>query len=195
MSQSRILDTFVVVNGPEDGAEFTVSRSPVHVGSDSNSHIVLRLDNGVELEHCKLSAENGGYRVRGVGKGRSYVDGKRVGLVRSRIAKEGSTVQIGNTMMVLECAPDGLARRNRGVGPAADLIWAVRTLVTESWRAVSGLSRLIFDMLRSFYSSWIAIAIILAIVYFTVPAFKYRADNFIGWVRYTVTNVYYSVTR
>ncbi len=195
MTQSRVLDTFVVINGPEDGAEFTVSRSPIDVGSDGSANIVLRLDDGVELKHCHLNAENGGYRVRGMGKGRAYVNGKRVGLVRSRIAKDGHVIQIGNTMMVLECAPDGLASRNRGVGAAADLLWAIRTFATESWRAVSALSRLTWEMLRSFYSSWLAIGIILAIVYFTVPAFKYRVDNFAGWVRYHATSVLNNVTR
>lgn len=182
MSQSRVLDTFIVVNGPEDGAEFTVSRSPVEVGSDARQHLVIRLDNDVALKHGLFVAEAGGYRVRSTGSGPVYVDGKRAGVVRSRHAKDGSTVQLGHTMMVLECAPDGLASRSRGVGSAGDFFWAGRLIVTEGWRGLTALWRVVWDLLRSFYSSWFVIGIIVAVLYFTVPAVKQWVDFIIRWV-------------
>ena len=116
MSDARNADAFIVVNGPEDGAEFTVTRSPFEMGSGSMCAIFLRLDNAIDERHAHILAESNGYRIRALGPGPVFVDGKRASMVRSRIAKDGSYIQVGHTMLLVDCSCDGLAKRSRGRG-------------------------------------------------------------------------------
>tara|TARA_R110001592_G_scaffold138144_2_gene356734 strand:- start:615 stop:1202 length:588 start_codon:yes stop_codon:yes gene_type:complete len=120
-------DMLEVINGPEDGTEFPISRAPVIVGMDLGCDVNIRLDEAIELFHARLTVVSDGYRVRKIRGGRLSVNGKRAGVLRSRILREGEILEVGNTEFYLRCAPDGLARRSRGIPSESDAFWMLQT--------------------------------------------------------------------
>jgi len=120
-------DMLEVLNGPEDGTEFPISRAPVIVGMDLDCDVNVRLDESIEPLHARLTAVPDGYRVRKIRGGRLLVGGKRAGVFRSRVLRDGGILQVGNTEFCLKCAPDGLAKRSRGLPAESDLFWTLRT--------------------------------------------------------------------
>lgn len=130
-------DLLEIVNGPEDGTEFPISRAPVIVGMDIGCDVNVRLDAQVERFHARLTTVPDGYRVRKIGGGKLLVGGKRVGVFRSRVLRNGTILAVGNTEFCLRCTPEGLAKRSRGVPTESDLFWAVQTFAKRA-----------FDLLR-----------------------------------------------
>lgn len=130
MSQPDMLE---IINGPEDGTEFPISRAPLTIGSDRSCEINVRLDEAVQRYHVRLTAVGDGYRVRKIHGGVLAVNGKTVGVIRSRVLREGNVLTVGNTEFYLRCAPDGLARRSRGLPVENDLVWTVRVLARKLW--------------------------------------------------------------
>lgn len=128
-------DTLEIINGPEDGTEFPISRAPVIVGSDRTCDVNVRLDESVQRFHARLTAVGDGYRVRKIHGGSLRVNGKATGVIRSRVLREGDVLAVGKTEFYLRCAPDGLARRSRGLPVENDIAWAVRVLA----RSVGGM--------------------------------------------------------
>jgi len=126
-------DVLEIINGPEDGTEFPINRAPVIVGSDLDCAVNVRLDESVQHHHARLTAVGDGYRVRKLRGGHLAVDGKQAGMIRSRVLREGNVLQVGNTELYLRCAPDGLAKRSRGLPMESDLAWCVRLLFGKLW--------------------------------------------------------------
>lgn len=120
-------DMLEIVNGPEDGTEFPISRAPVIVGMDLDCEVNVRLDETIERYHARLTVVPDGYRVRKIRGGRLAVGGKRAGVFRSRILREGAILEVGNTEFRLKCAPEGLAKRSRGLPTESDFFWTLRT--------------------------------------------------------------------
>lgn len=129
-------DMLEIINGPEDGTEFPINRAPVIVGSDIGCAVNVRLDETVQLQHARLTAVGDGYRVRKIRGGHLAVGGKKAGMVRSRILREGHILQVGNTELYLRCASDGLAKRSRGLPMESDLVWFIRILGGQCWGAL-----------------------------------------------------------
>jgi len=127
-------DHFVVINGPEDGAEFPITRTPVYIGKDPQCAIILRLDNAIEPYHARITVVSDGYRIRSIGGAPVFVGGKRVGTLFSRIVHDGEFVQLGNTFLALECAPDGLAVRSHGMPTESDIVWLFRQTAEHAFR-------------------------------------------------------------
>ncbi len=119
-------DHLIVLNGPEDGVEFPLTRSPLEIGADATCGVHLRLDTRVRHFHARLTAVSDGYRIRANQGPAPHVEGKRVGSIRSRILRSGQTLQVGDTFLLLQCAPDGLARRSQGVVAESDFAWGLR---------------------------------------------------------------------
>jgi hypothetical protein len=190
MRASGHSDCLIVVNGPEDGVEFPIVRAPMHIGNDPLCAAHLSLDSGVRPLHALVTAVSDGYRVRRVGTGTVYADGKPAGMLRSRIVRTGGTVQVGETVLVLECAVDGLARRSRGLVTESDFGWAVQRVLHAGTRSVTGLVRFVGRMAGRILSSWLAIAAVLFLVYAFVPG----ARAWVNWVLGSAYSfVYYRV--
>jgi hypothetical protein len=132
MSQPDMLE---IINGPEDGTEFPINRAPLIIGSDMSCEVNVRLDEAVQRYHARLTAVGDGYRVRKIHGGNLAVNGKSTGVIRSRVLREGSILTVGNTEFYLRCAPDGLARRSRGLPVENDVVWTLRVLGRKLWAA------------------------------------------------------------
>jgi hypothetical protein len=174
-------DSLVVINGPEDGTEFAIARTPVYVGRDPACVANVRLDASVGDIHSLLTVVSEGYRVRRMDSGATYVNGKRVGRVRSRILRSGDVLQVGDTLLTLECSPDGLASRSRGLVHESDFAWVLRYVGGGALRFLGrlagwvaapfvGLFRFVWGTLGRFVSSPLGIVAILILVYIFVPA-------------------------
>jgi hypothetical protein len=129
-------DAIVVIHGPEDGAEYPIVRAPFYIGSDPSCAVNIRLDEAVRPFHAYVTAVPEGYRVRRFDTEPVYVDGKGTGRFRSRVVRSGGQIQVGNTLLCVECALDGLASRSYGVGTESDLIWAIRRVTRGVFRSV-----------------------------------------------------------
>jgi len=126
MRESGFQDRFEIVNGPEDGAEFPIAARTFSIGADPDCEAQIRLDSSVRPVHARASVTAGGYRIRRMAEAPVYVDGKRAGTLRSRVVRPGGYVQVGQTMLCLECAPEGIMSRSQGAVMENDLIWIVR---------------------------------------------------------------------
>lgn len=130
MSQSQppYHDTLTVTNGPEDGARFVLTESPILIGRDSQCIVNLQLDVTVQPEHARATADKGGFRVRRLTVSPVYVNGKRVGHIRSSKLESGGIIRVGYTELALSCAPNGLAARAKSRITDTDAAWALRTI-------------------------------------------------------------------
>ena len=180
----------MIVNGPEDGTEFPIVRGPVRIGSDASSAVVIRLDPSVRQHHALATVVSDGYRIRRTGGAPVYVDDKRAGMLFSRIARSGSLVQVGHTLLCVECAPGGLASRRRGTVSESDLGWAVqqgvRILVTCSRVGASFGGKLLAGLLRR----WYLFAAGAVLLFFLVPGFKYRAIGIFYYLKYHIPHLF-----
>jgi len=186
MSGSRSADALVIIDGPEDGAEFAINRTPLYAGSDSHCEVVIRLDDAVTLRHARFTVESDGYRVRSATGAPIFVNGKRAGMIRSRVAGNGDRIKLGNTSLTIECCGGGLASRSHGIGSASDLAWAVRIVVRNLGRALSWSARMLWDVYRMFFSSWLILVAAAIVLYFAVPQVRYWVDGAVNWIRNTL---------
>lgn len=182
MSHEAYTDRFVIVNGPEDGAEFPITRAPFHVGADPACTVNVRLDPTVREQHALLSVVPEGYRVRRADVAPVYINGKRTGMLRSRIVRPGQLLQVGHTLLALECPPDGLASRSHGIITETDLGWAIRQGIKGAYRLVRGALGTIWRIFGRVLGSWLAIAAILGALYFFWPRFHYFVNGLLWGV-------------
>ncbi len=137
-------DRLVVVNGPEDGVAFPIMRTPITIGAATNCDIFLHFDKKILPKHARVTVVSGGYRIRSIAGALVYINGKRSGMVRARIARSGDIVQVGATSLCLLCAADGLAKRSLGMPSESNVGWLLRSLVHRLVRAGSVTLRLLF---------------------------------------------------
>jgi len=183
-------DAFVVTNGPEDGAEHTIVRAPFHVGSDESCNILLRLDKSVVRHHALITVVSQGYRIRRLGAAPVRVDGKRAGMLRSRIVRNGGTINIGHTQLALDCAPDGLAHRSQGIVAESDFGWVAQQSGRYAFRGLRHSTSFAISLFGRIVSSWLAIFAILFVIYFFVPPVRYFVNDAFSWV---ISNVRYLI--
>lgn len=180
-------DCFHVVNGPEDGMRFPIVRAPLHIGSDPTCPVHLSLDRDVRGHHALVTVVSEGYRVRRVGAAPVYVDGKRAGMVRSRIVRQGGLVKVGNTLLCLECAPAGIAKRSRGLVTESDLGWAAAESVRGAWRMLRGLVGFLLRVFGRLATSWMAVLAIVFLVFYLSSSLRawawYYVQLALYWVR------------
>jgi hypothetical protein len=181
-------DCFVIVNGPQDGTEYPITRAPFRIGQDPNCAVNLRLDTNVRPYHAQGSVVSEGYRIRRLDAAPVFVNGKRVGAVRSRIVRSGGTVQVGNTLLILECAPDGLASRSRGIMAESDLAWALRHGVLRVRRFLRAAWKTARFVLGRLLTSWLAIAALLLLCYVFWPWFRDKVDDMAFFVYDRIVN-------
>ncbi len=147
-------DCLMVINGPEDGAEFPIARTPAYIGHEPQCAINLRLDSAIEPCHARITAVSDGYRIRSIGGAPVFVGGKRVGTLISQIVRDGEFIQAGNTLLALECSPDGLASRSRGMASESDMAWFVRQLGDRSASATRWTARFLAGAIREVTYRW-----------------------------------------
>ncbi|MCF6286691.1 MAG: FHA domain-containing protein [Candidatus Hydrogenedentes bacterium] len=170
-------DMLEVINGPEDGTEFPISRAPVIIGMDLGCEVNVRLDEGIERFHARLTAVSDGYRVRKIRGGRLCVNGKRAGVLRSRILREGGILEVGNTEFCLKCASDGLAKRSRGLPAESDLVWTIQTFA----KRLFGMLRPDARRRRSTFARLLRFVIFLFVAAMVVGYFWPDASAWVQW--------------
>lgn len=183
-------DCFVVVNGPEDGTEFPVVRSPFHIGHDTGCTVTLRLDKGIEDFHALVSVVSDGYRIRKARDKAIYVNGYAAGTLRSRIVRDGGMVQVGQTLLILDCSPDGLARRTHGLPTDSDLVWAIREAAKHAWSFLRSSAFAIIRLVRRIVTSWTAMIAIAFLVYVFWPPFRLTVNYYFWWVVYRIMAIF-----
>lgn len=176
-------DCFVIINGPEDGTEYPVVRAPFYIGSDSTCPVQVRLDMDVDEHHALVTVVSDGYRVRKTARKPVFVDDKHAGGLRSRIVRNGGTIQVGNTLIAVDCSPDGLARRSRGIVYESDLGWAVQTGLGNGWRLIQRFGFFLFDLVRRIVTSWLAMLSILILLLIFWPSFR---NWVVAWALYGI---------
>lgn len=188
MRSAQYPDCLVVVNGPEDGAEFPIARTPLKIGRDAACVVNLRLDDAVRPVHAVVTVVSDGYRIRRADTAPVYVNGKRAGIFRSRIMRSGGIVQVGNTELCLECAPDGLASRSHGVIGEIDLSWTwplkqgFRTLLS----LLLGILAVPYGILRSLLRSWLVIIAVVILLYMFWPRFRHNVVYYLNYALWKV---------
>lgn len=130
--QTPYHDTFTVTKGPEDGARFVLTESPVLIGRDSQCVVNLQLDVTVQPQHARATPDNGAYRIRRLTAAPVHVNGKRVGHVRSKRLAAGGILRVGYTELILSCAPNGLATQSGSGFAESDAAWAIRGLGSQT---------------------------------------------------------------
>ena len=177
-------DCFVVINGPEDGTEFPIVRAPFYVGCDASCAVNVRLDDGVRHFHALVSVVSDGYRIRRNDEAPVYVNGKRAGMLRSRIVRSGGRIQVGNTLLSVECAPDGLASRSHGIDTQGDLGWVATQIARGVFRLGAGLVRLVTRVFGRLLGSWVGVGALFILLYATWPSFRYHVQHLVFLVYY-----------
>lgn len=179
-------DYFVVINGPEDGTGFPVVRAPFNIGGDMSCAVNVRLDPAVKAMHALVTVVPEGYRVRRIDTAPVLVDGRKAGVMLSRVVRAGGVVQVGQTQLCLQCAPDGLASRSHGIVTENDFTWVLRK-VGERLLGLGmdffGFARRVFGRLLG---NWVAMAMVLGAVYILSPWVR-------GWVNYGVIYAFYFI--
>ena len=169
-------DCITIVNGPEDGTEFPIVRAPFYVGESSVCAVQIRLDGAACARHALVTVVGDGYRVRRVDRQPVHVNGKPAGVFRSRIVRNGGTVQIGHTLLCVECSPDGLASRSHGIVSESDLGWAAQQAGKWLWDSVKSGVNLLFTLLGRIVTSWLAILSIIFLLYLFWPWFRFNVQ-------------------
>ncbi len=186
-------DAFVVINGPEDGAEHTVVRAPFHAGCDETCNLLLRLDKSIARHHALITVVSQGYRIRSLGSAPVRVDGKRASMFRSRIVRNGGILTLGHTQLALDCAPDGLAHRSQGIVSESDFGYVAQQAVRYGFLGLRQMARIAISLFGRIVSSWLAIFAVLFIIYFFVPTVHYFVNDVFYWmlnnVRYLIDTV------
>lgn len=183
-------DTFEVINGPGDGIEYPITRTPVDIGSDPECGVLVQFDRRVHESHARVTVVSEGYRLRQLHGGHVYVDGKRAGKLHSRVARTGSIVQVGDTELLLQCTPDGLARRSHGLPKESDVEWALRLLFPILLSMLAVPSRSLLSTLGSLSRKLIILAVIILVIRYLSSGFTSWASSWIhsawswGWWRF-----------
>ncbi len=186
-------DCFVVINGPEDGTEFPVVRAPFHIGSDPSCAVNLRLDDAVRELHVLVSAVSDGYRIRRNDAAPVYVNGKRAGMFRSRVVRSGGKIQVGNTLLCIECSPDGLASRSHGVVTQSDLGWVVTQSIRGMFRLCKGILKFTTKVFGRLLGSWVTIGACLVLLYLTWPMFRQYVNWAFNMAYYKIWTLIYAL--
>lgn len=178
-------DSLVVVNGPEDGTEFPIVRAPFEVGRGPECAACVTLDVAVRPQHARVWAVSDGYRVRRTTHCAVYVDGKRAGRFRSRLLREGGTLQVGHTLLALQCAPDGLASRSHGMVLQSDAACFAHWCAGKTL----GAAGLLAKALRGILHNKLLLAGALVALYLFWPAFHGLVNGLAGAAWYRISDL------
>lgn len=179
-------DRFEVVNGPEDGTAFHITRTPFDIGADPGCAVSLRLDPDLRRVHARVTVVAEGYRVRRLGNAGVWVNGRRAGLIRSRILRNGGVLRVGRTDLYLVAAPDGLASRSYGMPFENDFLWAARLLLRQAGGVVPGIFRFLQDSLGGSLKFILPLVVLLFVIEYFWPGILVEA-------RHAAANAWYTL--
>jgi hypothetical protein len=162
-------DYFEVVDGPEDGVEYPITRTPVDIGSNPDCGIFMNFDRAVSPHHARVTVVSGGYRVRSMARPSVMVDGKHSGKIFARIVRNGGVIRVGATSFCLRCAPDGLASRSIGIPLESNWVWLLRSLGSKTWRLLDYPLRLLLSVPRKILGMAVPLILLLAAVQYFRP--------------------------
>ena len=174
-------DRFEVANGPEDGTEFPITRSPIDLGTEQSCGVYLHFEASHPRQHARVTAVSDGYRIRCLGRGEISVDGKKAGLLRSRVVRDGGIVRVGSTELCLVIAPDGVARRSRGLPTESDAVWFARYAIKHTRRTVKSALHIVSRAPWIIGRYWLIILIAVGVAAYFVPEYRIKI---IYWARY-----------
>ncbi len=175
-------DVLEIVNGPEDGAEFAITRPTFNIGVDASCVAAIRMDRRIGRFNARATAVSDGYRIRRIEGAAVSVNGKRAGKIFSRVMRSGDILRVGQTELILHCNPGGLASRSRGLPMESDFVWGLRLCAGHLLGllgALGGLTALLQSRLL-----W-AIAGMAALMYAWSslrPSWAEPAWNALGWL-------------
>ncbi len=173
-------DRFEIINGPEDGTEFPLTRSPFELGADPGCAVHSRLDEDVKLYHARASVVSKGYCIRSLAGAQVWVNGKRAGRIRSRVARAKDVVRIGRTEFVVHLAEGGLASRSYGMRMESDLTYALRSSARGARKLLGSMGGLLsHGKIRVL----VLVAIITATACYLSPTFRYNFFTYAYWAR------------
>ncbi|MBI2421816.1 MAG: hypothetical protein HYV27_03220 [Candidatus Hydrogenedentes bacterium] len=184
-------DRLEVVNGPEDGTTFTLVRTPLDIGADPACAVHLRLDGAIRRIQARLTVVSDGYRVRALDRQPVYVNGKRAGLIRSRILRNQGTLQVGNTRLALVCSNGGLAERSHGLPTESDAWWFIHLALKTFLRfflAIGGALPFLFG--RSF-RYLIPLLVVLGIAAAFLPGLRDWLQYALEYTVYLLRDLFY----
>jgi hypothetical protein len=180
MATAGEIDQIVIVNGPQDGTEFPIIRAPFDLGRDRSCTVHIDLDSSVQPLHARVSAVPKGYRIRNCGAGSVFVDAKRVRSYRSRVVRSRGLVQVGHTLLMVRCAPDGLAARSHHVIGQSDLIWLGQHALHEVFLALRSVCLWLYRLICRVLSSWMGVCAVLVLLYIFWPAGRTFVNDFVS---------------
>ena len=162
-------DRLEVVNGPEDGLVFPITRTPLTIGAGADCAVFLNFDCEVRPMHARATVVSGGYRIRGISGAPVFVNGKRSGMVWARIARSGDIIRIGDTSLCLVCVADGLAGRSIGIPTESNFVWLLRFLVQTLGRTLLLLPRLCFKAVSRINRVLLVTLVLLLLLALSIP--------------------------
>jgi len=184
---SHPTDQFQVMMGPEDGLCFPIIRSPLDIGADPRCAINPRMDPAIPRRIARVTVVSEGYRVRRAGSERVLVGGRRAGLVFSRIARDGEVIQVGQTKLLVQCAPGGLAQRSRGLPGESDAAWLARLALRKGWTGVYRICCSVRASLGRCFWPIIAVVVLVTLEYCFPGLLKATVGRLwylLRWLRY-----------
>lgn len=190
MNFKGLQDTLEVVNGPEDGTAFSITRTPCDIGSDAACGVNLSLDRAIRPLHARISVVGDGYRIRSLQGNITRVNGRRTGRLFSRIVRHGGLVQIGDTLLCLQCAPDGLASRSHGMPTDSDAAWLLRGAFRKLFLVLRVLWRTVRALLSNALSWIISILVILGLLSYFMPGLRLWLSQ---WMQYWWARLLYII--
>jgi hypothetical protein len=179
MTLGRGSDVLEIVNGPEDGSEFPLVRSPVDLGNAPSCLVQPRMDRSVSGVLARATVVAEGYRIRRMGGGHLLVDGKRVGRIRSRILRNGGLLVLGDTEFVLITAVGGLASRSHGMPQESDAAWALRLLVGRLTLLLRRMGGIVVGLLPSVSGGFIAFVALVCVALLLLPGLRIQTLFFL----------------
>lgn len=182
-------DAFVVLNGPQDGTEFPIGSPSVHIGRDHGCTVNVQLDQSVQPLHAVATAVGNGYTIRASTPQPIFVDGKKVTRLRSRVLHPGQIMRVGYTDLILECSPDGMSGRSKGIALQTDFVWAIKSFFQSLAHVFQSFLRGLQNLLRWAWRHKIVTIVAVFLLARYVPAVDHVLDRLIQEVRAIISDL------
>jgi hypothetical protein len=161
------------------------------IGCDGSCGIFVALDPEVKRHHARVTVVSDGYRIRRLGgAGPVYVNGKRVGIIRSRIVRHAGIVRVGDTELCLLAAPEGLASRSYGLPTESDIAWLLRLLGAQVIDFAQWARRTVIGLLSFLSRHWFMALMLLGFFFWLRTDIFWWLFNTLGhylyWLRWQV---------
>jgi hypothetical protein len=122
------------------------------------------------------------------------VNGKRAGVIRSRIVRNGGIVQAGGTELALRCAAGGLAGRSIGLPSESDLGWMIRLVFRRGARGLRAAWRTTRAITGRFFWWAVLLAAASGVLWLLRPAIFYRlwfqAQYWFEYIRFRAAGLF-----